>query len=453
VGRKTCRAKTGPRVSSLGSDQRVALCSPGNLLASRIWPLYGRSSVVTRRRVVVTGMGLRSPIGNTVAELVNSLEVGRSGIRLMPEWAAMEGMRTRLAGVVEEGVDASQIPRNYRRSMGRVGILSALAAQDAWKDAGLGPAELHSPRAGVAYGSTAGSVKSEQEFVTQVLLQRSLVGMQSSHYLQFMTHTCAANLAVFAGVQGPVVATCSACTSGSQGVGVGYEQVAFGRADIMLTGGAEEMHVMSGAVFDIMRATSVKLDPDASPRPFDAERDGLVVSEGAGCLVLEELEHAKRRGARVYAEVAGYGTSSNGTHMTNSDPEGIALAIRLALEDAGLGPERIQYVNAHATATDIGDRAEAIGMQQVLGGKVPVSSLKGHIGHTLGASGAIESIATIAMLRLGFIANTRNLDCPDPTLPPLLHVTKEPRPARLDVVMNNNFAFGGINTSLIFRSI
>lgn len=406
-----------------------------------------------RRRVVVTGMGLRSPVGNDLAEFGAALREGRSGIRAMPEWAKLAGMRARVAGTVEQGVDPGAIPRNNRRSMGRVGILAALAARDAWQDAGLTPAELRSPLVGVTFGSTAGSVQSEQEFMQQLIQEKSLIGLQSSLYLQFMTHTCAANLAVFAGVQGPVIATCSACTSGSQGVGVGYQQILLGQAEVMLTGGAEEMHFAAGAIFDVLRATSAGEDPARTPRPFDADRDGLVVSEGAGCLVLEEYERARRRGARVHAEVLGYGSSCNGVHMTNSDPEGIRLAMVGALRDAGLPPDAIEYVNAHATATDVGDRAEAEATHRVFGAEVPVSSLKGHMGHTLGAAGALESIATILMLEEGFLAPTRNLERPDPELRPLDHVMGAPREQRIQRAMNNNFAFGGINTSLIFGRV
>jgi len=405
------------------------------------------------RRVVVTGMGLCSPVGNGLTELGEALREGRSGIRAMPEWALLEGMRARVAGTVSQGVDASTIPRNNRRSMGRVGILAALAARDAWRDAGLSPEELRGPHAGVAFGSTAGSVQSEQEFMQQLLQQRSLIGLQSSQYLQFMTHTCAANLAVFAGVQGPVIATCSACTSGSQGVGVGYQQILLGEADLMLAGGAEEMHFVAGAIFDILRATSGREDPAVTPRPFDVDRDGLVVSEGAGCLVLEEYERARRRGARIHAEILGYGASCNGVHMTNSDPEGIRLAMVGALRSARLSPDAIEYVNAHATATDVGDRAEAAATHELFGTRVPVSSLKGHLGHTLGAAGALESIATILMLNEGFLAPTRNLERPDPELRPLDHVMGAPRVQRIRRAMNNNFAFGGINTSLIFGRV
>ena len=395
-------------------------------------------------------MGLRSPLGNTPGALVEALKAGKSGIRAMPEWSNLEGMRARVAGLVDDLGDVKRIPRSSRRSMGRVALLSGLAAVDAWTDAGLTEDDLRGPRAGVAFGSTAGSVSAEQGFVEQVMQHRSLIGMQSSTYLQIMTHTCAANLGVFAGVQGPVIATCSACTSGSQGIGVGYQQIKLGSADIMITGGAEEMHFLAGAVFDIMRATSGRTDPETASRPFDARRDGLVVSEGAGCLVLEEREHARQRGATVHAELVGYGTSCNGVHMTNSDPNGIRLSILGALRDAKLNPDDIGYINAHATATDVGDRAEAEATHEIFGDQVPVSSLKGHMGHTLGASGALESIASILMLKEGVLVHTKNLEHPDPENRPLDHIMGAPRERRVTHIMNNNFAFGGINTSLVF---
>jgi len=221
---------------------------------------------------------------------------------------------------------------------------------------------------------------------------------------------------------------------------------------MMLAGGAEELHFWGAGVFDILHAASTKYNdrPDCTPRPFDADRDGLAVGEGAGCLLLESLEHAKSRGATILAEILGYATNCDGGHLTNPSPDGMAGVMRLALKDANLAPGDIQHVNAHATATDLGDNAEARAIHDVFGDRVPVSALKGYLGHTLGACGAIESIASILMMRDGFMAPTKNLDNPDPELPPLDHVMKTVREAPLDIVMNNNFAFGGINTSLIF---
>jgi 3-oxoacyl-[acyl-carrier-protein] synthase II len=223
----------------------------------------------------------------------------------------------------------------------------------------------------------------------------------------------------------------------------------------MLCGGAEEIHYMVAVVFDVMRAASSRYNavPEETPRPFDEERDGLVVGEGAGCLVLEEREHARRRGARIYAEVLGYGTNTDGRQMTTPDPDSMAAVLARALEDARLSADEIGYVNAHATATEVGDLAESIALHRVLGDRVPVSGLKGYMGHTLGASGAIESIATILMMKERFFAPTRNLVNPDPKCAPLNHVLHNPREGAVSVGMNNNFAFGGVNTSLIFGAV
>ncbi len=253
-------------------------------------------------------------------------------------------------------------------------------------------------------------------------------------------------------VRGPVIASCTACVSGSQGIGFGYEAIKLGRAEIMLAGGAEEMHFMDAGIFEIMRATSTNFNdrPGMTPRPFDQERDGLVVGEGSGCLVVEEYEHARRRDARIYAEILGYGTNCDGSHLTNPSAEGMAGAMLRALEDSKLTADRIQHVNAHATATEAGDIAESQATRSVFGERVPVSAFKGYMGHTLGACGAIESIISIVMMREGFIAPTKNLENPDPACAPIAHVMREVRDQKFSICMNNNFAFGGINTSLVF---
>jgi 3-oxoacyl-[acyl-carrier-protein] synthase II len=405
-------------------------------------------------RVVVTGVGLRSPIGHTLAALRDGLLAGKSGVRTMPGWESLDGLRTRV-GAPCDGIDVNEIPRKFARTMGRVGVLAALSVRDAVADAGLPAEVVASPQCGVAYGSTVGSTASQEDFLRPILNETSIRGLLASTYLQFMSHTCAANIALMFGCKGPVIASCTACTSGSQGVGIAYEQVRFGRVPICLGGGAEELHVLHAGIFDIMRATSAGHNdaPERTPRPFDRKRDGLVVGEGAACLVLEEFEHAKQRGANIHAEIIGYGQGCNGTHPTNSDPDGICIAINLALKDAALAPSDIEHINAHATGTDVGDAAEAEAIHRIFGAKVPVSALKGYLSHTLGASGAIESVATIAMMRDGFMAVSKNLDEPDPALPPIDHVLGGPRQAKIRVAMNNNFAFGGINTSLVFRAL
>jgi 3-oxoacyl-[acyl-carrier-protein] synthase II len=406
------------------------------------------------RRVVVTGIGLRSPIGHTLAALKDSLINNKTGVKHMAEWEKMENLRTRLAGICEN-IDEMVIERKHRRSMGRVAILASLACMDAIADSGIDGNKIASTDCGVAFGSTAGSSDSMEEFLEQIIEKHSLKGLQSSTYLKFMSHTCAANIAMTFQVKGPVIASCTACTSGSQGVGFGYEAIQRGNADIMLAGGAEEMHILDAAIFDIMHATSTKYNdtPDRSPRPFDSKRDGLVVGEGGGCLVLEEYEHAKKRGAKIYAEVAGFGNSCDGSHLTNPNDEGMANAMNRALKDAGLNADAIQHVNAHATATEAGDVAESKATYTIFKDRTPVTAFKGYMGHTLGAAGAIESIITILMMNEGFIAPTRNLEEPDPLCAPINHVMGQVRDYKFSIGMNNNFAFGGINTSLIFKKI
>jgi len=410
-------------------------------------------SKTDRRRVVVTGIGLTSPIGHDLATAVAALREGRHGIVAMPEWAEVQGLSTRLAGLAKD-VPFGDWPRKKIRSMGRVALLATYATEQALRDAGL-PEDLRSiPDIGLAYGSTHGSSSAQEEFCRTLFARNGLRGIPSSSYLKFMSNTCVVNLAHFFGVQGRVMATCSACTSGSNAIGYGFEAIRDGALDIMLCGGAEEMHFTHAAVFDILYATSRHYNdrPGAGSRPFDADRDGLVVAEGACTFVLEEAGRAQARGARIHGEVIGFGTSCDGQHVTQPSPEGMAAAMRNALADARLAPEDVDYVNAHATATDIGDVAESQATMQVFGDRVPISSTKGHTGHTLGACGALESAFCLAMMNEGFIAPTRNLDRPDPRCAPLRYVRSDAAQAPdLKITMNNNFAFGGINTSLLFR--
>ncbi len=406
------------------------------------------------KRVVVTGIGIRTPLGITLEELSDSLKNNVSGMRVMPEWDDIESLRTRIAGVCGN-IDENEIPRKHRRTMGRVGIIASLCTADAIADAGLSPDLVSSPDCGISFGSTEGSSGSMEEFLSQIFTSRSLKGMPSSAYLQFMSHTCAANISSMFQVKGPVIASCTACVAGSQGIGFGYDAILRGRAKVMLSGGAEEMHFMDAGIFDIMRATTTKYNdrPELTPRPFDRDRDGLAVAEGGGCLVLEEYDHAKKRGARIYAEVTGYGTNCDGTHLTNPSAEGMAGAMKLALKDAGIPADTIDHINAHATATAAGDVAESKATNSIFGEKTPITAFKGYLGHTLGGCGAIESVITILMMGEGLMFPTRNLENPDPECVPVNHVMGEVREAEIRTGMNNNFAFGGINTSLIFTKI
>jgi len=408
-----------------------------------------------KRRVVVVGMGIRSPIGNTLEEFVKSFKDRRSGICIMPEWQKIKRLRTRVAGLCNIEGEEELIPRQYRRSMGRVAILAALSALDAVKASGLSEEEIASPICGVSYGSTEGSIGNQMDYIRKMLLNRTLEGIPASWYLKCMSHTCAGNISILFHTRGPFIASCTACVSGSQGIGLGYEAIKAGKADIMITGGADEVNFLSAAVFDLMMATSSNYNdrPSETPRPFDTNRDGLVVAEGAATLILEEYERAKKRGAPIFGEVEGFWTNGSGMHLTNSDARSMEECLLAALKDARRNPAEIQHVNAHATATSHGDEVEAIVINKIYGPHVPVTSIKGYMGHTMGACGAIEAIATLQMMQEGFMASTLNLENPDPALPPLNHVMGESWDQHFRVGVSNNFAFGGVNTSLVLSLV
>lgn len=282
--------------------------------------------------------------------------------------------------------------------------------------------------------------------------ERTTKGINATTYIKMMAHTAPVNIGVFFGVTGRVITTSSACTSGSQGIGYAYEAIKTGKQKAMIAGGAEELCATEAAVFDTLFATSVKNDaPGTTPRPFDAGRDGLVIGEGAGCLILEDMEHALSRNATIHAELVGFGTNSDGCHVTQPNAETMKLAMLLALEDAGLQASDIGYINAHGTGTQQGDIAESHATAQVFGKHVPISSLKSYMGHTLGACGALEAWISIEMMREGWFAPTINLEKVDAQCAELDYIMGEGRVLQCEYVMSNNFAFGGINTSLIFK--
>lgn len=402
------------------------------------------------RRVVVTGIGLASPVGNDLDSLANALREGRHGIAARDDWAQIDLLRTRLSAEVR-GIDFADYPRKSVRSVGRVGLLALYASDQAIADAGLDADLLASGELGLTYGSTHGSSSAQEDFCKKLFGESSLRGIAGSAYLKFMSHTCAANLALHYGIRGRVVPTCAACASGSVAIGTAYELIVAGVHDVCLAGGAEEAHFVPASVFDILRATSTGYDaePGRASRPFDAGRDGLVVGEGACTLVLETLERAVARGATIHGEILAYSSNCDGTHVTSPSPEGMADAMRRALSMARLDARDVGYVNAHATATEVGDIAESAATYEVFGGGVAVSSTKGNMGHTLGACGALETAICLRALRDGELPPTKNLEVVDPRCAPLDYVVGGMRAAQIDVAMNNNFAFGGINTSLI----
>lgn len=405
------------------------------------------------KRVVVTGFGAISPLGHDWATVEARLRAGHNAVQVMDDWAEYDGLNTQVGAPAA----AFNLPEHYNRktlrSMGRVAIMATRASELALIDAGLlGDPLVKSGKLGISYGSSAGTPASIGDF-GRMMTAKSTEGINATTYIKMMSHTAAVNIGVFFGITGRIVTTSSACTSGSQGIGYAFEAIQSGKQIAMLAGGAEELDATEAAVFDTLFATSVKhnASPELTPRPFDLHRDGLVLGEGAGTLVLEELEHAKARGARIYAEILGYGTNSDGRHVTQPNAETMAEAMRLALGDARLVPSDIAYVNAHGTATDHGDVAETTATHAVFGERMPISSLKSYMGHTLGACGALEAWMTIEMLRSGWFAPTLNLESVDPRCAPLDYIQGEGRRIDTEIVMSNNFAFGGINTSLILR--
>lgn len=404
------------------------------------------------RRVVVTGMAGITALGDTWEQVEARLRAGKNAVRRMPEWDCFETLNTRLGAPIDDFRVPEHYPRKMVRSMGRVSLLAVRASEMALADAGLldDPA-IRDGRMGVAYGSSSGSLEPVKVF-GKMLETSSMQGVTSTSYIQMMPHTAAVNIGLNFGLKGRVIPTSSACTSGSQGIGYAYEAIRFGRQAMMLAGGAEEFSVASAAVFDTLFATSCRNDaPESTPRPFDAARDGLVVGEGAATLVLEDYEHAKARGANIYAEIVGFASNSDGSHITQPEQATMALVMRQALDDAGVSASAIGYVNAHGTATDRGDVAETQATAQVLGVGKPISSAKSYIGHTLGACGAIEAWWTIEMVRGNWFAPTVNLSSVDPACGELDYIVGAGREIDTEYAISNNFAFGGINTSLVLK--
>ncbi len=407
------------------------------------------------RRVVITGGGIVSVLGNNWDDALKSLKVCKNFVKYMSDWDEKYPlMNTRLACPIDDfKLDPQKYPRKKIRGMGPVAQMSLAATDAALELAGIkeGDPLFQSGRMGIAYGSSMGSVYPLMDYFS-MLITNDTSKIGATTYIKCMPQTCAANLEVYYQLKGRIITTNTACTSGSQSIGYAYEQIKFGKQDIMIAGGAEEFCPVDAAAFDTLFSTSTKNQtPQLTPSPYDKDRDGLVIGEGAGSLILEEYEHAKARGAKIYAEVAGFGTTTDGTHITSPNRETIANAIRLSIEDAKIAPEQIGYVNTHGTATIAGDICESGATYDVFNRAVPVSSTKSYTGHTLGACGALEAWLTINMMNSGWFHPNLNLVNVDSACAPLDYITGTGREIQTDYVMSNNFAFGGINTSLIFK--
>lgn len=397
-------------------------------------------------------MAAITPIGNDWQSISASFAQGVSGIRYLPEWEKYEGLNTHLGAPAAAFELPDHYSRKRTRSMGRVALLGVRASERALEQSGLiDDPMLKGGTTGVAYGSSSGSPDSLADFASMLVNSRT-DGLTANSYIKMMSHTAAINIAIFFGATGRVIPTSSACTSGSQAIGYAYEAIKYGAQEVMIAGGAEELSATQAAVFDTLFATSTRNDaPSTTPRPFDRDRDGLVIGEGAASLVLEDLDHARARGATVIAEIMGFATNCDGTHVTQPNPETIQSVMECALNNAELEPSQIGYVSAHGTATDRGDIAESHATSRVFKQGVPVSSLKSFTGHTLGACGAIESYVAINSAIDGRFHPTLNLKNLDERCAQLDYILDTTRALDVELVMNNNFAFGGVNTSLIFR--
>ncbi len=404
------------------------------------------------KRVVITGMGGICALGRNWTNIRAAFKRGENAVQYMAEWDRYDELNTRLAAPINDFTPPPHWTRKQLRSLGRVSQFCVAAAEDALRDADVLDNDIiRDGRMGVACGSSTGSTKDIFD-LSQLITNGTSPGFHANTYVRMMPHTTAANIAIFFGLKGRIIPTSSACTSGSQGIGYAYETIKYGKITMMLAGGGEELCPSESFVFDALYATSLKNDtPKRTPSPYDANRDGLVIGEGAGMLVLEEYEHAKARGAHIYAEIVGFGSNGDGTHITRPEKQTMQICMELALADAALPPDAIAYVNGHGTATEQGDIAESLATAQVFGGRIPLSSQKSYLGHTLGACGALEAWFSVCMMHDNWFAPTINLTDIDPRCGQVDYIIGTGRQIEAEYVMSNNFAFGGVNTSLILK--
>lgn len=406
------------------------------------------------KRVVVTGMALASPLGSDLKTTFEALQKFENCVEYDKSLDKYQRLNTRLSAYVKGFEIPSTYNRKVLRTMGPVSVMAVRTAEQALEDAGLlGDEIITNGATGVSYGSSAGSLDAIIDFYG-MQVDKEVKGLNSGSYIKMMPQTTAVNISLYFKTIGRLIPTSTACTSGSIGIGYAYEAIKNGYETIMIAGGGDEMHPTEIAIFDTLYATSQKNDtPKLSPSPFDKKRDGLVLGEGAGTLILEEYEHAKSRNAHIYAEVVGFGTSTDGTHITNPNRKTMGRALDLALKCANISPDEIGYINAHGTATIQGDIAETNATEEIFNRKVPISSTKSYTGHTLGACGAIEAILSIEMMNKGWFHPTLNLNEVDEECGKLDYIQKQGREIKTNYIMSNNFAFGGINSSLIFKKI
>ncbi len=406
------------------------------------------------RRVVITGCAAITPIGRTKAEMLRHLTEGLSGVKAMrSDGLLTEHIHSGVFGTVDYPI-SYDFKRQHRKTMGPVSYYACQVAKETLAHAGLSPDFITSGRLGVAFGSTHGSPTVQRQIYRTFFGESDakLSSIGAVDYLKSMVHTTAVNITKMFGITGRVISSSTACTTSSQSIGFGYEAVKFGLQDAMLCGGADEYDTTTVAVFDNLLACSTDFNdhPHKTPRPFDVQRDGLVVGEGAGAVLLEDYATAKKRGARILAEVIGFACNNNGGDLILPNIDGITQTIRMGLDNARLNAEQVDLISAHATATKMGDVIEAQAIGKIYGEQPLVSGLKSYMGHTMGSCGAIETILSLYMMQEGFAAPTLNLEQVDERCAMIRHVRElQETPIRIAAIQN--FAFGGVNTCLFIK--
>jgi len=406
------------------------------------------------KRVVITASSAITPIGHHKDEIIDSLVNGKSGVKeLRDDKLLTDHVVSKVFGTVSCPIEFN-FERKYRKTMGPVAYYACQVVKEVLESAGLDKEFISSGRLGVAFGSTHGSPTVQRD-IYKTFFSRSQSKFSSIgavDYLKSMVHTTAVNITKMFGITGRVISSSTACTTSSQSIGFGYEAVKYGLQDAMICGGADEYDTTTVAVFDNLLACSTDFNdtPHLTPRPFDKKRDGLVVGEGAGAVLLEEYEFAKKRGADIIGEVIGFSCNNNGGDLILPNMNGITETIKLGLKNAGIGPDGVDFVCAHATATKMGDVAEAMAIYKAYGDSPYVTGLKSYMGHTMGSCGVIEAIITLYMMEQGIIAPTLNLDEVDERCSMIRH-TKKLRESDIRIAAIQNFAFGGVNTSLLIK--
>lgn len=411
---------------------------------------------MTKTKVFITGTGIVSSLGNDVEEVFHNLLQGKSGVVAKPEWEQYNGLNTHLIAPAHP-IDSKSIPRKMRRSMSPMAEMATIATRQALKQAGF-PEEdtwkdIDNRRGIMIMGSTTGSPKTLEDHFKKLFDRGGPENQTSTAFFKIMNHSVPANVALAVGYNGPLLSTGSACSTSSQAMIQAWEMIQSGLYDFAIVGGADEAFYTSAAIFDTVQAASTGYNdrPDDSPRPFDNRRDGLVISEGAGMIIMESEEHMKKRGAKALAEFAGGAYYCDGEHMSQPQRKSMIHTMEWALERAELTTEDVQYVNAHATSTKIGDIEEANAVGELFQQKPPVSSLKGHFGHSLAACGTIEAICCMEMMTAGILIPNRKLEKLDENCS-MIDALQSNREGRFNTVLSNNFAFGGMNTSFILKS-